>query len=213
MADDIYNEISEDLRQQELEKFWKENREWIIGGVIAAIVFTGALSWWRGYEYDKNVRATAAMTAAIESADPAKIDAFAQEADKNHALLAKLAEARLYLGRKENAKAAAVYDDIAGMSRIGGTWRDLARLYSIEARLDTDKPEKLHEDLAALTRKSDWRYTALELEALLYARERKNDKAHEIFAKLADDPDAPRGIRIRATTLRDFYAGGGNGNG
>jgi hypothetical protein len=214
MTNELYNEISEDLRQQELEKFWKENRAWIAGGIVAAVLMTAGMSWWREYKVERDTAATAAMAAAVETADPAKIETYAKDANTDHAMLAKFAEARLYAERKEAAKAAAVYDEIAGMSRADKTWRDLARLYSVQQRLDAGEPGKLHEDLAALSGKTaPFRYSAEEMSGLLYAREKNFTKAREIFSKLADDSEAPRNVRARAANLRDLYAAGGDGNG
>jgi hypothetical protein len=206
--DDIYHEISEDLRQQKLELFWKENGSWIIGGVIAAIVFTGALSWWRQHQFEHNMTVTAALTAAMNTADPMKLELFSVNAGKNHALLARFAEAQVYMARKENDKAAAVYAEIVKMSRIDKTWRDLAWLYGIGTKLDNGDPAALHADLAQLTApKSAWRYSALEMEALLYAREGKMTEAEDVLAKLLSDPLTPGDIRTRALTLRELYLG------
>src|SRR5690606_27700268 len=110
---DIYTEIEEDLRQQQLAAFWKENRAWIIGGVVASIVFTAALSWWREHKYAADMAATGAFLSAAETADPEKVGQFAESADRRHAVLAKFAEAGLYAERGEKDKAAAAYDAIA----------------------------------------------------------------------------------------------------
>jgi len=217
MSEDIYHEIQEDIRQQQLKAFWAENGNWIIGGIVAAIIFTGALSFWRGYEADRNMQATAGLLAAVDAADPAKLDAFAAATDKDHAMMALFAEARLFADRKQNDKALAVYDRIADMSRIDGTWRDLAKFYSVSARLDSGDPATLHKELGKLEGKKDaFRASAMEMEAFLFAREKKMSEAAETLAKLAADPQTPPDIRTRALTLRNIYMGDVNnakGNG
>lgn len=216
MSDDsIYHEVSEELREQELAQFWKENRYWIAGGVAAAIVFTGTLSWWRDHERATNIKATTEMTAALDTRDPEKIAAHADEAGKNHSLLSRFAEARTYLDRGEKDKAAAAFRAIAATKRIDKDWKDLARLYAVNAALDTDaETGSLHEDLSPLVNddKNPWHYSARELDALIYAKEGKTDKAEDIFSGLADDIKAPPGLRNRAATLRTLYAGDGNGD-
>src|SRR5690242_20736514 len=90
---DFMDEIGDDLRRQELEKFWRENSSWIIGGIILAIVFTGALTFWRTYEYRQNLKATTEMLGAIDASDVGKMTDFAATADKNHAVIARLVAA------------------------------------------------------------------------------------------------------------------------
>ncbi len=208
MSDELYNEIREDLKQQQLEAFWKENGAWIIGGIIASILFTAVMSWWRGYDFDRNVAATASLTTAIQAADPAKLETLAETTRKNHALLARFAEARVYAARKEHDKAAAVYQEIAGMSRADKTLRDLAKLYGIGERLDHAEPAALHKDIATLTgKKNPWRFSALEMEALLFARENKITEADAALSVLIADPLTPADIRARAVTMRELHVG------
>lgn len=207
MSDDIYREVEDDLRQQKLKAFWQENGAWIIGGVFGAIVLTGGLSFWRTHEAAGNKAETAGLIATVAADDPAKLDAFAATADKNHALMALMAKAKLHEKRGEIEQAAAVYARIADMQHLDPLWRDLALLYSVMARLDKDDPAKLHAELSTLTgEKAPWRGSALEMEGLLLAREKKSAQASALFAKLADDPAIPASIRARATMLRDLHA-------
>ena len=48
---------------------------------------------------------------------------------------------------------------------------------------------------------SPWRFTALELTGLLAHRANDDTKAKTIFAKLADDREAPQGVRARAAEI------------
>jgi hypothetical protein len=209
-SNDIYHELEEDIRQQKLRAFWQENGSWIIGGVIAAVIMTGGISFWRDHEAKVHLRETTALLAAVESADPAKIEAAGKGAGKAHEMLSLFAEARLFAERGEQDKAAAVYEKISGMTRVDGAWRDLAALYGVMAKIDTGESVKLHETLKGLEAKNaPWRWSALELDGLLLAREKKNAEASALFATLADAPEAPSDIRVRAASMRDLYAQGG----
>ncbi len=44
---EIFDEISDDLRSEKLNQFWKENGAWIIGGALGAVLLTGSLTLWR----------------------------------------------------------------------------------------------------------------------------------------------------------------------
>lgn len=206
MSDDIYHQVEEDLKHQELMAFWKENRAWIIGGIAASIVFTGALAGWRDYDHKRNLAQTAQLAAVALIEDPVKIAKQTEGMDKKHAVLAKFAEAKALSEKNESAKAVAVYDDIAAMKGVDKIWRDLATLYGVNAEIDTGDPAKLHAQLAVLIKdKSAWRFSAEELQGLLYAREGKLDKAKETLSSLADNAEAPQDVRTRAATLRDLY--------
>lgn len=209
---DIMDEISDDLRRQQLEQFWKENGAWIIGGVILAVVFTAGLTWWRSHTYERNLRETAQLIEIINESDVEKLTAFAEKTGKDHAVIARFAAAAVYAKRKQSDKAVAIYTSIQNTTGVDRTYRDLARLLSVSQRLETADPAALHKDLSALTDKGDvWRFSALELEALLYAREHKLKEAAGSLAEIIADSAAPQDVRMRATTLREFYIGAADG--
>ncbi len=203
---DVFDEISDDLRREKLNQFWKENGPWIIGGAIGAVLLTGALSFWRQWEYSRDVKATAEMTHLVTASDLPKLEAFAAQTDKNHAMIARFMAAGTHLQRNEKDQAVALYDAIANTSGIDKVWRDLARVSSISQRLDKGAPDALEKELAALSGDKDtWRYTARELEALLAARQNQMQKAVAILDKITSDPQAPEEARRRAFTMRELY--------
>ena len=44
MSDEFMHEVHEDLRQQQLKEFWRENGNWIIGGALLAVVMTAGMA-------------------------------------------------------------------------------------------------------------------------------------------------------------------------
>jgi hypothetical protein len=205
---EFMEEVNEDLRRQQLEQFWKENGAWIIGGVFLAVIFTAGLTWWRSYTHTHNMQETAQLIEIINESDVEKLASFADRTDKHHAVIARLAAAAVYAKRKEPEKAVAIYTSIQNTTGVDRTYRELARLLSVGQRLETGDPAALHKDLKELTEKGDtWRFSALELEALLYARERKLKEAAGALAEIISDSSAPQDVRMRASTLREFYVG------
>ncbi len=205
---ELIQEVNDELRRKDLERFWKENGSWIIGCMVLAVVFTAAMSWWRQHTYERNMRETAAMIQVIKNADVDKMLGFAAATDKDHAVVTRFAAAAVYAKRGEADKAVAIYSDIANTTGVDATYRDLARLLSASQRLTTGDPAALHKDLSELTKPGGtWRFSALELEALLYARENKMKEAANDLAEIAGDSNAPQDLRMRASTLREFYIG------
>lgn len=203
---DVFDEIDDDIRHEKLKQFWKENGSWIIGGSIGAVLMTGALTFWRQYEYRSNTKATTELSSLITAGDMGKLESFAKATDKNHAVIAQLIAAGTYVKRGETAKAVELYNELADTSGVDKSWRSLAKLLSIAQRLDSDKPETLTKELAEIAGdKSAWRYSAREMQALLAARQNKMQEAVDILTALTADPQAPSDIRTRAFTLRELY--------
>lgn len=206
----MMDEVGEDLRREELKKFWEENRNWIVGGILLAVAGTAAMSFWRNHEYSENLAATSELLAITRQADAGKLAAFAERSDEDHAAVAQFLAAGLYQQQGDKAKAAAIYAEIEKTAGIDRVYRDLALLYGALMDIETGDPALLHKKLDRLTGdKNIWRFTALEAKALLFAREGNTGAAADILTRISGDAAAPADARTRAYTLRELYAGGG----
>ena len=204
---DIMHEIKDDLRQQQLKAFWQENRDWIIGGVILAIVLTGGMSYWRSHQAEKNMQRTSAMLQVLNTGDPAAISAFAQSGG-TQAVLARFAAAGAYLQKNQTDEAIAVYQTIEKQRGADKVLRDLAKLQRLILQMSTADTALMQSELASLASdKNPLRFTAMEMQALLFARDGKTEQAMEKLAFISGDAQAPQDVRMRAFTLRELYAG------
>lgn len=205
---DIMHEIQDDLRQQQLKQFWQQNGSWIIGGAVLAVVMTGALTFWRGHVQQVNETQTAALMATLQTGTTESLEQYAADSKASHGMMARFMAAGLEAQRGHGDKAAAIYDEIAGMRGIEKKYKQLAQLLAAGHRLNTEDPAKLHDTLQDLTGKKDaWRYSALEMEALVYAREGKMQQAADTLAEISASREAPEDVRTRAMTLRELYLG------
>ncbi len=206
---DILNEIDEDLRTQKLKAFWKENGVAIIGGVILALIMTAGLSFWRDWRDARNMKETAALMDVLYQENIEKLSSYAQEAKSDHKAFARFLEAGLLIQRKEKEKAIARYDEIAKDRKVDTIWRNLARLQSVTLQLDSGDPKKLQEDLTDMisAKKNPWKWSALELQALLFARTGDYARAAKNLEDIVSSSDAPDGLKSRAAALRDLYLG------
>lgn len=204
---DIFEEVNEELRQQKLQAFWKENGPWIIGGAILAVVMTGSLSFWNNWKHERNVAATTELVRVLnEETDVAKLEDYAQSTSTDHAALARLFAAGRYAREGNTDKAVELYAEIEQSRGVGKLYRDLAKLFSVGLRLQTGDAAQLEQELAYLAKNnSAWRWSAQEMQALLAAREQNFEKAVDILTQLSGDNAAPQDMRTRAFTLRDIY--------
>jgi hypothetical protein len=205
---DIFQEVEEDLRRENLAKLWRRYGPWIIGLAVAIVVATAAVVGWR--KYDESQRAALAReyaqaTDLLARADrDAALHAFAAIGAQGggYGALARLQEAQLLARAGDDAGAAALYERVAADRSLDQPYRDLAVILLALHGLDSGDPAALTARLEPLTAADNpWRYSALELTGLLAKRAGQTARAREIFAGLADDLQAPLGVRERATQL------------
>lgn len=203
----IMDEVAEDLQREQLKIFWAENRAWIIGGCLLAVLMTGGMTFWRGYAYRQDVAATTVLLEAAQTPDLQKLQSYSA-GGRNHAAIAKFAAAGVHVKARETDKAVSVYKEIENTRGTDRVLRDLAAVLRLSLILDTAEVKNLHADLKKLSgRNNAWRFFALELQALVYARENKTQEAVEVLTNITSDPEAPLSAKTRASTLRELYAG------
>ena len=204
----VFREIDDDMRRIKLESFWAENRLWIVATVVLAIVATAAVSMWRGHIASQNREATAQMMMALN--DPAALEKLAADPDTlrrpAHIALVRLTAASRALNKGDTAKALELYDALAADRNADPVLRDLGKLYAVGLRLDSAPAAELDAQLMPLARTGEpWRFSALEMQGLLYAREGRMKDAADKMAEISGDLAAPQDARTRAFTLREMY--------
>jgi hypothetical protein len=215
---DIFREVDEAVREDRAKTIWK--RYGAIAVLAAVLVISAAGGWvfWQNYTADRDRARTADLIMAVEASaeDPeaglAAIQSYLGSAGGGHVTLARLHEAALLAesGRREDAVAA--YRLIA--EQTDQPWADAAALFAVLHDLDHGDPEALHRELTRLAAgASPWRFTARELTALLYSREGRIGDAISEWEVLAEDVDAPPGIRSRASELLALHAERADGAG
>ncbi|KAA0581329.1 tetratricopeptide repeat protein [Azospirillum sp. B21] len=212
---DIFREVDEDLRRDRAEHLFKKYGGAMIAAVVLIVAGTGGYSFWRHWQAQKKEEQTAALVTAIaQSAQgPEKgveaLAAFAGSANPSLAAIAQFNAAALMIRQGKPAEAATVYDGIAGNGSVPAEYRDLATLLAVMQRTDGGDPAQLTAKLQPLTADgSPWRFTARELTAVLAVRAGDTEKARTLFKQLADDQQAPSGVRSRAADLATLYGKG-----
>jgi hypothetical protein len=205
---DIFREVDEALREDRVKAIWNRYGTLIIAGAVAIVVATAAFVGWRSYSQSQAQSQTRALVDAQQqaAADPKSAAtiyaAVAADSSADRAALARLLEARADLDAGKRDEAGKVYQQIADDSGVNSVVRDLARLYSVMARLDDGDPAALNGELAPLAADgSPWRASAREMQGLLALRQNDTAKAREIFEALSKDPASPPGVRSRADQL------------
>jgi hypothetical protein len=206
---ELFDEIDEDVRRDQLKKLWEKYSIYIIAGVILIIAAVGG---WRGYQYLEAKRAAeagAAFDRAVELSEANKHAeaeaAFADLAAKapfGYRVLARLRMAAEVANRDKQA-AAKLFDEIAADRSVGVADRDLARIRAAQLLLESTTYPNMKERLeASAAAGATFRHTARELLALSAWRANDASATRQWLDLIANDGQTPPSLRSRAEALQ-----------
>lgn len=206
---DIFREVDEDIRKERYSKLWKTYGRYLIAGVTLIILGTVAGVGWTSYQKsvdaDRGDRFASAMALARGGSSgqaAASFAALAEDAGGGIGALARLQQAAALIEAGEVSAAIAAYDSLAGDGSADRLLRDLARLLAAMHSLDNASTDELTDRLAPLIGDNNaYRYSARELQALVSYRAGDVDGAMSLLRALADDPEAPPGLRQRTAEM------------
>ena len=205
---DIFREIDEELRRDNLLKLWSRYGRYIVALAVLVLLIAGGIVAWRDHQLSErraqSMRYSSALSLVSEGkdADAAKVFGVIAQEGGGYGTLAAFEAAELLAKSGDRKEAAAAYDRIAESGGLDPVFRQLATLLSVMQGLSDADQHSVIDRLAPLTAPGNpWRSTALELTAA--ARLQAGDKsgALEVYKTLADDLAAPQGTRARAAEM------------
>jgi hypothetical protein len=206
---DIFREIDEELRRDNLAKLWDKYSYLVMGLAVLIVVAVGAFEGWVWYKarerHAESARYTAALDLARRGENAQAADAFGligREASSGYRVLARLEEADARAKAGDAAASLAAYEGLANDRSVDPVYRDLGTLLWAQHSLAKDDPNAVVSRLAPLTADGNaWRPLALETTALAKLRSGDRSAALDIYKRLADDLAAPQGLRARASEM------------
>jgi len=206
---ELFDEVDEDVRRDQLKKLWEKYSVVIIAGAILIIASVGG---WRGYQYveaKKAAEAGAAFDKAVELSDankhPEAEKAFADLAAKapfGYRVLSRLRLAAEMANRDPQA-AAKMFDEIAADRSVGAADQDMARIRAAQLLLESASYPNMKERLeASAAPEATFRHTARELLALSAWRANDTAAARQWLDMIANDGQTPPSMRSRAEALQ-----------
>lgn len=211
---DIFREIDEELRRDNLAQLWKKYGNYVIALAVLIVVATAAVVGWRTYQ-DKQREAqggeyASALDLARQGKDSDAAAAFAslaQTADSGRAVLARFEAAASKINSNDVPGAIALYDQVAADTSIDAAFRDAATVLSARYTLDKGDPKGAIAKLQPLTAPTNaWHGLALELTALAELKSGDTTKAQKDFDALGKDTTAPQAVRQRAAAMAEALA-------
>lgn len=206
---EIFHEIDEDLRREQIKKLWER---YSIVVIAAAILVVASVGGWRGYEYleaKKAAEAGSAFEAAIGLSEQGKKTeaeaAFAKiaaDGSRGYRALARLRAAADAAAADPKA-AAKLYDGIAADPSIAVTEQDLARIRAASLMMETEPYAEMRQRLEPATGEGrTFRHTARELLALSAYRANDATAARQWLDLIGNDARTPASMRSRAEALQ-----------
>lgn len=213
---DIFHEVEEEVRREELAKLWKRYGDYIIAAVAVLVLGVAGYKLWQSYEARQTLKASNEYLAAMnlgESGSTANATAafsqIARSAPSGYSETAKLAEADMLAEAHKIPEAVALYKTIASQhnDEIG----DVARLRAAWAQADSASCADQQAILKPLSDPaSAWRYMANEIIAYCDFRDGQMKKAESEFEALRKDTTAPQALRGRAGAMAQLIRAGGD---
>ena len=205
--DGFVEEIQEDLRKDQLLKFWKTYANHVIGVIIALVLGGAGYAYWE-VRQDTLLAKDAALYEDVlqeKSSDERtkKLEGLIKSRSKGYEILA------LFEKAESSSNIANAYREIAKNNHVEKSFRDLALLKAIMKDMGHSKATLLLEEIETLTKKeSPWREHAFEIEATLLVQTGNLQRAFEIYQSLAQNKLAATGIRNRSMAMLDMLAQG-----
>ena len=214
---DIFREVDEELRQERVEKLWKQYGKFVIAAAVLIVIGVAGWKFWQSQERDARIAEGAKFAVAAslleegKTADAAKaFAALAEGTSSGYAILARLNEAAIRVQAGDAAGAIEIYDTVASDGSVPGSIRKLATvLAGLQAlRVDSIDLAAIEAKLGPLTQAGEaYRYTALEILAIAARKAGDIEKTKTQYKSIVDDPAAPTGVRSRASQMIGILGG------
>jgi hypothetical protein len=189
---ELFDEVDEDVRRDQLKKLWDRYSILIVAGALLIIAAVGG---WRGYQYlatQKAEKAGVAFDKAAELSDQNKhaeaeaaFNDLAATAPSGYRMLSRLHAAAEVASRDPQA-AVKLYDDISADRSVGALDQELAKVRAAALLLET----------------ATYPNTARELLALSAWHANDMTAARQWLDMIANDGETPPGLRSRAEALQ-----------
>lgn len=213
MTNDLIHEVEESIKQERMERLWKEYGSYVIAAAILAVLLTALITGWRSWNEKINTSQTTALIEALDQKDQvAALEQVTPGLRPNHRAVSRLTAAGLLARDGKNEEALAQYKEAAADREIQPVFRDLAQLMAVRLEWTMEKPDANPQALLGTLQpiwenaQSPWRFHAHEQAALILAHAQNdyvNARAH--LAKIIEAEDTANSLRERARALDHIF--------
>ena len=207
---DLIVEVDEAMKQERLEKLWKDYGGFVIGAITILIFGTAGNAGYKSWVSAKNQKETSTLLKALENKDAPVDDLVKISSDIQPGLrdLALLNAASKALETDEKDKAVSIYKELAQKEDISPSFKTLAEYMIITHSQELNAEEKIIQYAKIATNdQSPWRFQAKLDMALIKANKLEQyEEAIVLINEIMQDQNAPQSLRKKAQSLDLLYA-------
>ncbi len=208
---DIFQEVEEDIKRERNEALWRKYGKYVVG--VAAVIVLGVAGreGWKSYEENSRIENGTRMANAIELVQAGEekqdaalgaLDAIIADGNAGLVALGHFQKAAVYLRAGAKDSAVAELEAIAANNDVEKIYRDLAVVQIAMNNADASNANDLISRLNPIAvPENPWYYSAREMIAMLHIAAGEIEAAKPLLTEIADDSEAPSGMRARASEI------------
>lgn len=205
-------EIEESLKQERIEKIWKEYGPYILAAACLVVLATAAVTGWQGYRSKVNAEKTEILLTAIDAEDQARALAEAlPRLEGGSKFVALFTNAGLMIENGDAQAALELYKNGAKDESLPKVFRDLAAYMAVKlewATSETPDSDALLAQLAPLWQDEagPWRWHARLQAAMILAHDKQQYlEARKHLTQVMLQEGVPPSLAERARSLDHIY--------
>lgn len=198
MSDDnIFSEVSEDLRSERMRNLWRQYGPFVIGAAVLIVLLVAVNEGWRWYQNSVAAQSSEQFYAAFDLANDGdlagaqdQLNTVIAEGSGGYPMLARYSQAALLAKDGRIDEAVAAYDAIA-TDQSDVRLRDLAFLFAANLLVDSGNVSAVEARVGGLIApENPLRNSAREVLGLTQYTAGELDAARATFAEILNDPQA-----------------------
>ena len=200
---DIFDEINEDLKRDQMHLLWARYGKVVIVAVTAIVLLVALRQGYTGWQSSQAEASASSYQKALQSDDVvAALEVQRGHLSDGYAMLAQFKIAAEQAAIDNFAAAEASYLELASDASLDPLYQQAARLLSVMVAPQDANVSALEARLADLeTSDGPWQAMALETGAGLALRNSDKDTAVAKYQRLMKMADVPAGMRQRAERM------------
>ena len=215
---DIFREVDEELKQERYEKLWRTYGRYLISLAVVLVLAVAGWKFWENHQLNQRIAEGEKFYNAVDFLSNMKANDAAQafselggQTSSGYGFLSRFYEAALLSKSGAVTEAIKVYDAIESEASVPSSMRNLAIILGAlnALKISTINSEVIIKRVQKLTGPGKpYRHMALEILALCAKRDGDIREARARYEEVANDPEAPNGIRSRAAQMVEILEGG-----
>jgi hypothetical protein len=209
ISDTFVREVDENLRQDQIRDFFKENGTWVVIALVLFLAAAGGMIWYQQHR-EKSTEAQVEELSQIykdigvgnTSKVPQRLDDLSHSGSKGVRATALFTRAAFAIQQNDLKSAIGTYRQISEDSSLPQPYRDVATIRQTALEFDQLQPQEVIARLKPLAKPGEpWFGSAGEMTALALLKQGQKQQAGQLFAELARNKDVPDSIRNRAIQI------------